>query len=68
MQHILLAFIVMPIVWFAWKNFKQLGRLKTTYPDLEPEELQRKQMQLVMRVVLCLLGLAMLPFLITLMI
>ncbi|CAN5457081.1 hypothetical protein BH10BAC6_BH10BAC6_04240 [soil metagenome] len=66
MQHVILALLTMPIIWFAWKNFKQLGRLKTTHPELADEELQREQMRIVMRIVACLLCLAILPFLITL--
>jgi MFS-type transporter involved in bile tolerance (Atg22 family) len=66
MQHIILALVTMPIIWFAWKNFKQLGRLKITRPDLADDDLQREQMRIVMRIVACLLCLAILPFLITL--
>lgn len=66
MQHIILALLTMPIIWFAWKNFKLLGRLKIAHPNLADEELQREQMRIVMRIVACLLSLAILPFLITL--
>lgn len=66
MQHIFLALLTMPIVWFAWKNFKQLGRLKINNPTMSTDELQQEQMRIVMRIVACLLCLAMLPFLLTL--
>lgn len=65
MSHILLAFITMGIVWYAWQNFKWLGRLKASDAHLSDEEKQRKQMSHVMRIVVCLLVLAMLPFVFT---
>lgn len=65
MQHIVLAVITMSVVWYAWVNFKRLGRLRAADVDLTTEERQRQQIAYVMRIVLCLLGLAMLPFLFT---
>lgn len=66
MQHVILALLTMPIIWFAWKNFKLLGRPTATHPELAEGDLQREQMRIVMRIVACLLCLAILPFLITL--
>lgn len=65
MQHILLAIITMSVVWYAWINFKRLGRLRAADVDLTDEERQRQQASYVMRIVLCLLALASLPFLFT---
>lgn len=65
MQHLLLAFITIGIVWTAWKNFKQLGRLKAADLDLTVEQRQQQQMRYTMRIVACLLALAALPFLFT---
>ncbi|MCU0329841.1 MAG: hypothetical protein MUC47_02560 [Candidatus Kapabacteria bacterium] len=66
MQHMILAFITIGVVWYAWRNFKQLGRLRLADVDLSPEERQAKQMTYVMRIVFCLLCLAVLPFAFTL--
>ncbi len=65
MQHIVLSIITMGIVWYAWVNFKKLGRLKAADIDLTDEERQRQQMTYIMRIVACLLSLAILPFLFT---
>jgi len=65
MQHIVLSIITMSIVWYAWVNFKKLGRLKAADIDLSDEERQRQQMTYIMRIVACLLSLAILPFLFT---
>ena len=65
MQHIVLSIITMSIVWYAWVNFKKLGRLKAADIDLTDEERQRQQMTYIMRIVACLLSLAILPFLFT---
>lgn len=65
MQHIVLAVITMSVVWYAWINFKRLGRLRAADVELTDEERQRQQASYVMRIVLCLLGLASLPFLFT---
>ena len=55
----------MGIVWYAWQNFKWIGRIKTSDIELTEEEQQRRQMQLIMRIVFSLLTLAMLPFIFT---
>lgn len=55
----------MGIVWYAWQNFKWLGRLKSSDIHLTDEEKQQQQMKYVMRIVVCLLVLAMLPFVFT---
>jgi hypothetical protein len=65
MQHIALALITMGVVWFAWLNFKKLGRLKASDVDLTPEERQQQQMKYIGRIILSLLALAILPFLFT---
>lgn len=65
MLHILLAFITMGVVWFAWTNFKKIGRLRAADLDLTPEERQQRQVSYVMRIVVCLIVLAILPFLFT---
>ena len=65
MQHILLSIITMSIVWYAWQNFKWIGRLRASDVDLTDEQRQHLQMQYIMRIVLCLLTLAMLPFIFT---
>jgi hypothetical protein len=65
MQHIVLAVITMSVVWYAWVNFKRLGRLRAADVDLTDEERQRKQISYVIRIIACLLALAMLPFLFT---
>lgn len=65
MQHIVLSIVTMSIVWYAWVNFKKIGRLRAVDVDLTDEERQRQQMTYVMRIVACLLSLAILPFLFT---
>lgn len=65
MQHIVLSIITMSIVWYAWQNFKWVGRLKASDVDLTDEQRQQRQMQYIMRIVVCLLTLAMLPFIFT---
>ncbi|MBN9400860.1 MAG: hypothetical protein J0I17_11845 ['Candidatus Kapabacteria' thiocyanatum] len=65
MQHLILAVVTMGTVWVAWRSFKQLGRVKATDADLTTEERQRQQMRYGMRIVLCLVVLAVLPFLFT---
>lgn len=65
MQHIILAIITMAVVWTAWRNFKQLGRIRAVDMGLSNEERQNKQMGFVMRIVACLIVLAMLPFVFT---
>jgi len=52
-------------VWFAWTNFKMIGRLRAADLDLTPEERQQRQVSYVMRIVVCLIVLAILPFLFT---
>ena len=65
MQHILLAIITMSVVWYAWTNFKKIGRLRAEDLDMTPEERQQRQVTYVMRIVMCLILLAILPFLFT---
>lgn len=65
MQHIALSIVTMAIVWYAWINFKKIGRLRAADIDLTDEERQRQQMTYIMRIVACLLSLAILPFLFT---
>ncbi|HLP27694.1 MAG TPA: hypothetical protein VK147_03575 [Candidatus Didemnitutus sp.] len=65
MQHIVLSIVTMSIVWYAWVNFKKIGRLRAADIDLTDEERQRQQMTYIMRIVACLLSLAILPFLFT---
>jgi cbb3-type cytochrome oxidase subunit 3 len=65
MQHIALSIVTMAIVWYAWINFKKIGRLRAADIDLTDEERQRQQMTYIMRIVVCLLSLAILPFLFT---
>lgn len=65
MQHILLAVITMSVVWYAWLNFKKLGRIRAADVELDEAERQRMQMSYIMRIALCLISLAMLPFLFT---
>lgn len=65
MQHIALSIVTMGIVWFAWTNFRRIGMLRAADVDLTAEERQAQQMKYVMRLVFCLLALAILPFLFT---
>lgn len=65
MQHLVLAFITMGVIWTAWRNFKQLGMLKLADATISVELRQRQQMRYVMRIVLCFLALAVMPFLFT---
>lgn len=65
MHHIALSIVTMGIVWYAWINFKKIGRLRAADIDLTDEERQRQQMTYIMRIVACLLSLAILPFLFT---
>lgn len=65
MLHILLSIITMGVVWFAWTTFKKIGRLRAEDLDLTEQERQQRQVTYVMRIVFCLVILAMLPFLFT---
>lgn len=65
MLHILLSIITMGVVWYAWITFKKIGRLRAEDLDLTEQERQQRQVTYVMRIVACLLILAMLPFLFT---
>ena len=65
MQHILLALVTVSVIWYAWINFKKLGRILAVDAGLSPEERQKQQMKYIMRIVACLLSLAILPFLFT---
>ncbi len=65
MLHILLSIITMGVVWFAWTTFKKIGRLRAEDLDLTEQERQQRQVTYVMRIVVCLVILAMLPFLFT---
>lgn len=55
----------MSIVWYAWQNFKWIGRLKSSDIELTDEQRQQRQMQYIMRIVFSLVTLAMLPFIFT---
>lgn len=65
MLHVLLSIITMGVVWFAWTTFKKIGRLRAEDRDLTEQERQQRQVTYVMRIVVCLVILAMLPFLFT---
>lgn len=65
MHHILLSIITMSVVWYAWTTFKKIGRLRSVDLDLTDEERQQRQVTYVMRIVVCLIVLAILPFLFT---
>ncbi len=65
MSHLLLSLVTISIVWFAWTNFKKVGRLRAVDLELTDDERAALQMRYVMRIVACLLCLAMLPFLFT---
>lgn len=65
MLHILLSIITMGVVWFAWTTFKKIGRLRAEDLELTEQERQQRQVSYVMRIVICLVILAMLPFLFT---
>lgn len=65
MQHIILSIITMSVVWYAWITFKKIGRLRAVDVDLSEEERQQRQVSYVMRIVMCLILLAILPFLFT---
>jgi hypothetical protein len=67
MQHIILAVVTMSVVWYAWLNFKKLGRLRAVDLDLDVDQRQRLQMSYIMRIAMCLVTLAALPFLFTIM-
>jgi len=65
MLHILLSIITMGVVWYAWITFKKIGRLRAEDLELTEQERQQRQVSYVMRIVVCLVILAMLPFLFT---
>jgi uncharacterized membrane protein YqjE len=65
MQHMIFAVITMSVVWYAWLNFKKLGRIRAADVELDEAERQRLQMKYIMRIALCLISLAVLPFLFT---
>ncbi|MEN9281109.1 MAG: hypothetical protein RL594_44 [Bacteroidota bacterium] len=65
MQHIILSIITMSVVWYAWITFKKIGRLRAVDIDLSEQERQQRQVSYVMRIVMCLILLAILPFLFT---
>lgn len=65
MLHILLSVITMSVVWYAWITFKKIGRLRAEDLELTDQERQQRQVTYVMRIVACLLLLAILPFLFT---
>ncbi|MCX6140396.1 MAG: hypothetical protein NTX15_06135 [Candidatus Kapabacteria bacterium] len=68
MPHILLSLVTISVIWFAWLNFKLLGRVRAGDADLSEEERQKQQMKYIMRIVTCLITLAILPFLFTVLI
>jgi hypothetical protein len=63
MIHVILAVIVIGIVWFAWINFKEIGLLRTTHADLSDDERRVLQMKHINRVILCMILLAIMPWL-----
>ncbi|MBU3679392.1 MAG: hypothetical protein FGM32_07270 [Candidatus Kapabacteria bacterium] len=65
MLHILLSIITMGVVWYAWITFKKIGRLRAEDLELTEQERQQRQVSYVMRIVVCLVILALLPFLFT---
>ena len=65
MQHIILSIITMSVVWYAWITFKKIGRLRAVDIDLSEQERQQRQVSYVMRIAMCLILLAILPFLFT---
>lgn len=62
MLHLVLAVIVIGIVWFAWVNFKEIGLLRTKHADLNDDEQRVRQMRHVNRVILCMILLAIMPW------
>lgn len=68
MPHILLSLVTVSVIWFAWLNFKKLGRIRAADADLEEDVRQRLQMVYIVRIVACLVSLAILPFLFTVLI
>lgn len=65
MQYIALLLITMGLVWYAWINFRKAGLLRKDDAELSPEDYHAQQRKYVMRIVACLLSLAILPFLFT---
>ena len=47
MQHILLALVTISVIWYAWINFKKLGRILAVDAGLTPEERQKQQMKYI---------------------
>jgi len=64
MQHIILAIITMAIVRVAWVNFRKLGTLRSAGTELDHDQ-RHAQMTYATRIILCLIALAIAPFLFT---
>lgn len=62
MIHVILAVIVIGIVWFAWINFKEIGLIRTKHADLNDDERRALQMRHINRVILCMILLAIMPW------
>lgn len=62
MIHVILAVIVIGIVWFAWINFKEIGLIRTKHTDLTDDERRALQMRHINRVILCMILLAIMPW------
>lgn len=63
MIHVILAVVVIGIVWFAWINFKEIGLLRSVHAGLSDEERRARQIRHVNRVILCMILLAIMPWL-----
>ncbi len=63
MIHVILAVVVIGIVWFAWINFREIGLLRTVHADLSDDEKRARQMRHINRVILCMILLAIMPWL-----
>lgn len=63
MAHIVVAMVSMGIIWFAWINFRQLGRVRLADTQLTIEERRIQQARYATRIILCLVCLAAIPFL-----
>ncbi|NQW30456.1 MAG: hypothetical protein HQ472_08085 [Ignavibacteria bacterium] len=62
MAHILVAIVTMGFIWFAWINFRLLGRVRASDAHLTDEEKAIMQSRYMTRIILCLVSLAAIPF------
>lgn len=65
MSHLVLAFVTIGIVRFAWVNFKRLGTVRSSAAELSEADRQQLQMKYVTRILASLVALAVAPFLFT---